>query len=58
MNLTINVDPNVLKKARLRALQENTSVNAVLRAYLENYAGFRKERQAAIFCLLRGELPS
>ena len=52
MNLTINVDPEVLKQARLRALQENTSVNAVLRAYLESYAGLKKERQAAIAHLL------
>jgi peptide/nickel transport system permease protein len=48
MNLTISVDPEVLKQARLRAVQENTSVNAVLREYLESYAGLKKERQAAI----------
>ena len=37
-NLTISVDENVLKKARMRALEENTSVNAVLRARLGEYA--------------------
>lgn len=37
-NLTITVDPNVLKKARLRALEENTSVNAILRERLAEYA--------------------
>ena len=39
MNLTITVDDQVLKRARLRALQEGTSVNAVLRECLEAYAG-------------------
>lgn len=38
-NLTISVDEELLKKARMRALEENTSVNAVLRNYLETYAG-------------------
>lgn len=37
-NLTITVDDQVLKKARIRALEEDTSVNAVLREYLEDYA--------------------
>jgi hypothetical protein len=36
-NLTITVDADVLRKARLRALQDDTSVNAVLRAGLEDY---------------------
>jgi hypothetical protein len=38
-NLTIAVDDATLKKARLRDLEEDTSVNAVLREYLEEYAG-------------------
>ncbi len=33
-NLTITVDDEVLKQARMRALQEGTSVNAELRRYL------------------------
>lgn len=37
-NLTINVDEEVLKRARIRALEENTSVNAVLGEYLKGYA--------------------
>ena len=37
-NLTITVDEQVLKKARMRALEEDTSVNAVLREYLKDYA--------------------
>lgn len=46
-NLTITVDEELLKKARMRALEEDTSVNAVLRDYLEDYAGLRRERQEA-----------
>jgi hypothetical protein len=37
-NLTITVDEALLRKARIRALQEDTSVNAVLRARLAEYA--------------------
>ena len=33
MNLTITVEDETLKRARVRALEENTSVNAVLRKY-------------------------
>ncbi len=43
-NLTITVDDLTLKRARMRALEEDTSVNAVLREYLEEYAGERRER--------------
>jgi hypothetical protein len=37
-NLTITVDADVLRKARLRALQDDTSVNAFVRGCLEDYA--------------------
>jgi len=37
-NLTITVDADVLRRARMRALSESTSVNAVLRGCLEEYA--------------------
>lgn len=46
-NLTITVDEATLKRARMRALEEGTSVNAVLRGYLEDYAGIRRERREA-----------
>jgi hypothetical protein len=46
-NLTIAVDAGTLKKARMRALEEDTSVNAVLREYLEEYAGRRQEQLEA-----------
>lgn len=38
-NLTIRVNDEVLRKARIRALEQGTSVNAVLREFLEGYAG-------------------
>jgi hypothetical protein len=38
-NLTITIDDELLKRARLRALERNTSVNALLREYLEAFAG-------------------
>lgn len=43
-NLTIAVDDEVLRRARKRALDQGTSVNAVLREYLEAYAGERSRR--------------
>lgn len=38
-NLTITVPEEVLKSARRRALEQSTSVNAVLRDYLSQFAG-------------------
>lgn len=38
-NLTIAVPDEVLKQARQRAVGQGTSVNAVLRNYLGQYAG-------------------
>lgn len=46
-NLTITVDEETVKRARIRALEEGTSVNALLRDYLEDYAGVRRERREA-----------
>ena len=53
MNLTITVEDDVLKRARIRALEENTSVNAILREYLESYAGVSARRRDALEQLLR-----
>jgi plasmid stability protein len=47
-NLTIAVDEDSLKKARIRALREGTSVNAILRDFLESYAGSQRERRDAV----------
>ena len=52
MNLTITVDDDVLLMARRRALEENTSVNAVLRFHLEAYAGSNQRQSAAMSKLL------
>jgi plasmid stability protein len=52
-NLTITVDEETLKKARIRAVTEGTSVNEVLRSFLESYAGFDAEQQAAVEDLLQ-----
>jgi hypothetical protein len=38
-NLTITVPEEILKSARRRALEQGTSVNAVLREYLAQFAG-------------------
>lgn len=38
-NLTIAVPAEILKSARRRALEQGTSVNAVLRDYLSQFAG-------------------
>jgi plasmid stability protein len=47
-NLTISVDDESLKKARMRAIQEGTSVNALLREFLDSYSGVQRgQREAA-----------
>ena len=38
-NLTITVPEEILKSARRRALEQGTSVNALLRAYLRQFTG-------------------
>lgn len=40
-NLTITVDEETLRRARVRAIEEGSSVNAVLRDYLTRYADNR-----------------
>ena len=52
MNLTIVVDENTLKRARIRAIQENTSVDALVREYLTTYAGTDRHRADACARLL------
>jgi hypothetical protein len=54
-NLTITVDAETLKRARIRALEQGTSVNALLREYLDSYAsrpqfsaGSRREQLEAL----------
>jgi hypothetical protein len=52
-NLTITVDEELLKRARLRALKEGTSVNRLLRERLESYVEDDRRRRKAIRDLLR-----
>jgi plasmid stability protein len=46
VNLTLAIDDETLKRARIRALEQGTSVNAVVREYLEIYAGI--DRRGAL----------
>lgn len=46
-NLTLSIDDDLLRRARIRALEGNTSVNALVRNYLEELVDRRdRERQA------------
>lgn len=45
-NLTLTIDDETLRRARIRALKSGTSVNALVRGYLETYAGERSTREA------------
>jgi hypothetical protein len=45
-NLTLTIDGQLLKRARLRALERDTSVNALVRGYLEELAGQAKTQEA------------
>lgn len=51
-NLTVVVEDEVLLRARKRALDQGTSVNAVLREYLEAYSG-QPRRRAGMGRLIR-----
>ncbi|MCL2735943.1 MAG: hypothetical protein FWD75_04830 [Propionibacteriaceae bacterium] len=44
-NLTLSVDADVLRRARVRAVQEDTSVNAEVRAFLNGYADGSQQDQ-------------
>jgi hypothetical protein len=45
-NLTLTLDAELLKRARIRALERDTSVNALVRDYLEKLAGQANETDA------------
>jgi plasmid stability protein len=52
-NLTIAIDDEILKQARIRAIEQGTSVNAVLRDYLAGYAGANARQEKALRSLVR-----
>ena len=47
-NLTLAIDQSTLDKARERALAEKTSVNALVRDWLEKYASQRERAEKLI----------
>jgi plasmid stability protein len=47
-NLTITLDDELLRKARVRAAELGTSVNAVLRDHLERWVDLENERRRAM----------
>lgn len=44
-HLTITLDEDLLERARARAQEEGTSVDALLRSYLEAYSSSREDRK-------------
>ena len=38
-NVTVSIDAQLLRRARVRAAEDGTSVNAVIAEYLERYVG-------------------
>jgi hypothetical protein len=52
-NLTITVDDEILRRARMRAIEQDTSVNGILRDYLEAYAAVGQTWEQAADVILR-----
>jgi hypothetical protein len=52
-NLTIKVDDEVLRRARMRAVEQDTSVNSLLRDYLEAFAATETTWSQATDAILR-----
>lgn len=50
-NLTLSIDEALLQRAREIAVAERTSVNALVREYLERYVDSRARRLAALDAL-------
>lgn len=45
-NLTVTIDEQVLKRARIKALEQGTSVNALVSEYLSRFAGVGASQKA------------
>lgn len=45
-NLTLSIDDDLLRRARMRALELDTTVNSMVREYLEGIAGESPVKQA------------
>lgn len=50
-NLTIAIDDEILKQARIRALEQGVSVNALLRDFLIHYVDPERNRERALQAL-------
>ena len=50
-NLTIAIEDDLLKRARIRALEQGRSINALLREYLESFAGKTTVHEQAVRAL-------
>jgi hypothetical protein len=46
-NLTLKIDEKLLRRARIRALEQGTTVNELVRNYLSQYAVARTDRMRA-----------
>jgi len=46
-NLTLKIDDKLLRRARIRALEQGTTVNELVRTYLSQYAVPRADRMRA-----------
>ena len=47
-NLTIAIDADVLKRARIRAINEGSTVNKLLREFLESYVNDKERQMKAV----------
>jgi Family of unknown function (DUF6364) len=47
-NLTLKIDEKLLRRARIRALEQGTTVNELVRNYLSQYAVARADRLGAL----------
>lgn len=54
-NLTLTIDDETLKRARIRALEQGTSVNALVRQYLGEYTGVDQEESGILAFLAFAE---
>ncbi|AYY12606.1 hypothetical protein EF847_07685 [Actinobacteria bacterium YIM 96077] len=43
-NLTLTIDEDLLRRARIRALEQGESVNSLVRDWLESYAAGNRQR--------------
>ncbi|MDR1187707.1 MAG: hypothetical protein LBK95_09680 [Bifidobacteriaceae bacterium] len=47
-NVTMTIDDEALRRARIKAVSEGTSVNALFREFIDQYVDAEAERQRAL----------